>query len=215
MLRLSTAIDNLYKDGQGFTDEQAKTLTEILRQNLELADKQICRCFLGILGLWLLAIGIARSVFSEVSFLSVSIKDLHSILLVLPLAIGALYYGLLAAVCEEAIYQFVVRELIRHHYKKLYDNDLEDLMLLPGFLSAEIMTREHIEGCLKKIYWWWGIALVSIAVIIPLVCITHVAYLTIACGTGPFWLRIVGVSLSALVSLRGVVLFVTHTIIAY
>jgi hypothetical protein len=206
MLTLVEAIDNIYKDGKGLTDDQAKTLIEISRQNLESSEKQIYRRFLVILIIWLVFFGITKDIFSEVSFLSIKFNDLKSILWILPLPIGAIYYAMLTSIWGWGMYRHTLKCLLKHHYKQFYDGDLEDLMLPPSFLAAELIAAQRLKKGTAKIFiGLWAFALFCMALLVPFMCLAHVSYVTLTYEVGPLWLRLFGVLLSVVISLRGII----------
>jgi hypothetical protein len=216
MSKLYATIENIYKEGKGLTDDQAKTLTEILRQNLASSEKQIYRRFLVILVIWLVFFGITKDIFSEVSFLSIKFKDLKSILWILPLPISAIYYAMLASVYGWVTYRHTLRCLFKHHYKQFYDNNLEDLIMPPNFLAAEIMAERRTKNILAQNFIRvWAFVLFCVALLVPFMCLTHVSFVILTYGAGPLWLRLFGVLLSATISLRGIIFLFVNSYYAF
>jgi len=210
MSKLAPSIDALFAGDDRISDEMSDKLLDILRNNFALAEQKVYRRFTIILGLWLAGLGVSQGTFTEASFLGVKVTQLSLLLFGLPLVMGILFYGMVAATCGAWNNLHAINRVVKHHWPKVWTNDLVGLFMPPTFFTLESISATTSKGVWSTVATVWMLILVVMLFIIPFAALIHVCYLAVIAAPLPLWLVTLALLATLIVLSRAVTVFIDH-----
>lgn len=207
MSHLEDSIDELFS-AEPISGDVAQSFLEVLLRNYESTERSMYRRFTTVIFLWIVGYSVSLGMLAEASFLGVKVNDLDTLLLVFPFAIAISYYGMLASFAATGNSLFAVRRILKHHWKKVYENDLEHLVVPQTFLSMEIITYVHSKGLAISFHKIWIVIISATFILVPIACVLHMSYLSMVHAPVPKWLAVAVILVAAFIVIRAITLLV-------
>jgi hypothetical protein len=208
---LDKRIDSLH---DAATPPDAPALSNFysaLEQHQASASKSFARYFTTFLLFWVAIVLIARGAVTEGSVASLKLANLKLVLVVAPPVIGGLFY-LMALMGGISVYMLnAVQRSYKHRLPKLYELDLEQLVVAPTFYNVERTVRYELkDGPLRLINEAWLTVLGLFIFVVPVVALIHVSHLLIGAAPVSRSLSMIAISVGCILWLRGI--FVAYVI---
>jgi hypothetical protein len=201
---IDNEIDQLFEGTDSISESKTSEVLSRLYQNMDTAEKKLHIRITSIVAIWIVAYGVHLGVFSEASLATFKATSLKPFIMAAPLMVGILFYGALSSFSGMACYQMAVQRIFKNTSKRIYENNIEFLLLPPTVFSIERAVLTNQDGIYEKLYIYW-VATISVLVFSVLGGILlHLSYLLAILNDSPLWLTVCILALAWIFFARGI-----------